>query len=393
MKRALLFFISAVCALNSSAQIEDGYYRVQNVAQLRYISLVDNRGSVNMSTTDADLGALRTVMGFERVVSDPGSIVYARKITYGYDLQAQGTGSYSIVGYELSVGTGRTGYTAYASANGMTKYLADEKIPQMYLDDPDFFMDEMIYGSVVTNSATTREWYVKAVDPTTDCYFGITPDVTAGGSYYKSFYAAFPFTFYSSGMNAYCVSTVDEKKAAVVINELTSGVHASTPVLIKCSSTDAAKNKLNIGASTSGPVVGNQLKGVYFCNDVTYKTHRNVVDYDAATMRVLGTAPDGSLAFVKSSTLKYIPANTAYISVSSTAPDVLKVYTQSEYDALPDGTKGDLNNDGVVDTKDLDLIVKMILKTEAKTDAADVNKDGSVDVQDLGEIVKIILKK
>ena len=47
-------------------------------------------------------------------------------------------------------------------------------------------------------------------------------------------------------------------------------------------------------------------------------------------MRVLGTASDGSLAFVKATNLKYIPSNTAYITVSASAPDVLKVSTGEE---------------------------------------------------------------
>jgi hypothetical protein len=386
MKRVFLSLLIATTALSSFAQLNgDGYYRVQNVAQERYISLVDNRGSINISTTSADMGALRTILGFERVVSDPGSVIYIQSKGSGYDLTAQGTSCYSIIGHLLQISKARTGYYAYASSSGLTKYLADELL-SVFSEG-----DELIYGHVVSNSNTTREWYIKPVTATGDCYFGITPDVVAGGSNYKSFYASFPFTFNSTGMNAYYVSKVDASKSAVVVKEITGGVPASTPVIIKCSSSQPASNKLNIGAAVSGSASGNQLKGVYFCNDVKDAGHRNVVEYDPATMRVLGQAADGSLAFVKSTTLKCIPANSAYISVTSTSPDVLKVYTQAEYDALPAGVKGDLNDDGTVDVQDLGLVVKMILGTMAKTSAADINGDGDVDVQDLGAIVKIIL--
>ena len=51
-------------------------------------------------------------------------------------------------------------------------------------------------------------------------------------------------------------------------------------------------------------------------------------------MRVLGTASDGSLAFVNNVDLKYIPANSAYITVSESAPDVLKVVTEEIADAV-----------------------------------------------------------
>lgn len=332
MKRIKFLLLSLGCTVSVFAQLSgDGFYRVQNVAQERYISVIDNRGSVNVSTTDADFGALRTVLGFERVVSDPSSVIYIRNMGAGYDLQCQGTGSYSITGYLLQIRSAPTGYYAYATNSGMTKFLGDDLITA--------FTEDPTYGSLVTNSNTTRQWYIMPVEAGGSNYFGLTPDVMSGGNYYTTFFAAFPFTFNSSGMTAYFVNKVDEKKSAVVIQEISGGVPSSVPVLVKCSSNQAASNKLNVGASASGSASGNLLKGVYFCNDVPQTAsynHRNVVDYDAATMRVLGTAPDGSLAFIKANNLNYIPANTAYIQVSASAPAVLKVYSQTEYEQLPD---------------------------------------------------------
>jgi hypothetical protein len=75
------------------------------------------------------------------------------------------------------------------------------------------------------------------------------------------------------------------------------------------------------------------LKGVYFCNPDAGK-HTNVLNYSATTMRVLGRAADGSLAFVKQSGLKYVAANSSYITVSIGAPDEMKVVTQAQYDKL-----------------------------------------------------------
>ena len=389
MNRIKILIIATACATSAFAQLSgDGYYRVQNTVQERFISIVDNRGSISVQATDADMGALKTLGGgFDRVVSDPSTVIYFNKRGSGYDLHSQGTSSYTIVGYLLTLGTMSDGtYTAYASQNGLVKYLADQLKSSVF----DSFDSD---GTVVTNSDKTRKWNILPVS-LNNYYFGITPDVTASGNYYKSFYAEFPFTLYSSGMDAYYVSKVDEAKSAVVIKDITGGVPAATPVIVKCSSMQPSANKIDVGASTSGSATGNQLKGVYFCNDVKEVTgHRNVTVYDPSTMRVLGTASDGSLAFVKSSTLQYIPANTAYITVSTSAPDELKVYTQAEYDALPTAKRGDLNEDGSVDGQDLVIMVNMILEKRPKTAAADLSGDNDVDGLDYVKLVNLILGK
>ncbi len=329
MKTLNLLLFAVLSTLTASAQLPaDGFYRVQNQKTERYISIIDNRGSVNLETTDADLGALRTVMDFSRVVSDPGSIIYLRNLSNGYDLQAQGASTNVIVGYQLRLLDLKNGtYAAYASSHGLTKYLSDA-IPSWMMDP-----EEKIYGTVVTNSAESRYWYIKPVKNADECYFGITPDVTTSDAFYKSFYASFAFSFLSSGMNAYYVTKVDNNRGLVVIKELTGTIPASTPIIVKCSSTKAANNKLNLSASTAAAPSDNMLKGVYFCNPDAGK-HTNVLNYSATTMRVLGRAADGSLAFVKQSGLKYVAANSSYITVSVGAPDEMKVVTQAQYDKL-----------------------------------------------------------
>lgn len=396
MKRVLLFLFLIASVLQGFSQLNgNGYYRVQSYYNKRYVSLVDNRGKIDVSTTSADMAALRTVLGFERVVSDPSTIIYIKKMNSGYDLQAQGTGSYAIITYEVLISpTGDGTYWAYASKGGMSKYLADQNVSWMWSDDD----LRRIYGemtSIGKPSATSVEadWNILPVAASGDNYFGITPSVSAGNAYYHSFYASFPFTFSSTGMTAYYVSLVDAAKSAVVVKEVSGGVPASTPVIVKCSSDQPANNKLNIGAATTGSASGNLLKGVYFCNDVESAAHRNVVNYDSETMRVLGTATDGSLAFVKSSTLQYIPANTAYITVEAGAPDVLKVYTQAEYDALPSAMRGDLSGDGKVSGLDLVYMGNMIIGTREKTAEADLNGDGKVSGLDYVILVNIILNQ
>ena len=383
MKRTHLLLLLLSCASLVVAQTQ-GYYRVKNSDQGRYISVIDNRGELDYSTNDADLGALQTIRDLDNVVSDPSTIVYFEKLSGNHwDLHCQGVSVKDILGISVNIIDREDGtYQAGATKGTVTKYLGDEKIAVGTIP---------VYGEVVTNSTCNR-WYLLA--PSGENYFGLKPSISAGGSYYQTFYAEFPFTFSSTGMNAYYVTKVDESKSAVVISDAMNGAPSATPVIVKCSSQRTDYNKLNIGGSTSASVSDNKLTGVYFCNDVPETpiyNHRNVVVNNPSTMRVLGTASDGSLAFVKSTTLQYIPANTAYITVSSTAPDVLKVYTQTEYDALPDEISGDLNGDNAVNVGDLALMVKMILGSETPTSAADLNNDGNVNVGDLAIIVKTIL--
>ena len=100
---------------------------------------------------------------------------------------------------------------------------------------------------------------------------------------------------------------------------------------------------------------------------------------------------DGKYFVVKQTGLKYIPANRAYITVSADAPDELKVYTQAEYDALPDDTlRGDLNGDGTVDGLDYVMVVNMILENRNVAEA-DLNGDGIVNGLDLVILANIIL--
>ena len=67
MKKFLFYLLLLSVANCAIAQnVATGYYRVQNKVTERYIRVIDNRGSVNLSTTDADLGALETKKYFEK---------------------------------------------------------------------------------------------------------------------------------------------------------------------------------------------------------------------------------------------------------------------------------------------------------------------------------------
>ena len=394
MNRITTLLLAAVCTLSAYAQLNgNGYYRAQSSEQGRYIRIIDNRGSVNLSTTEADMEALRTKAGFENVVSDPATIIYIKKMNTGYDFQSQGTGSYSIISYEVNIEEMDGKYWCYASKAGMTKYLADQVInydmvPWLSPEEQEEYLNN---GHLVTNISPSYQggkyldWNINPVKDAEGFYFGLQPNIVASDGYYQTFYAAFPFTFLSEGMSAWYVSKINEATGKVIISEVTGGVPTSTPVIIKCSSQSAASNKLNVGASTSGTADGNLLTGVYFCNPDAGPGHTNVVAYDANTMRVLGTTADGSLAFIKANDLQYIPANTAYITVSASAPDVLLV-TDQDTPAVP----GDLSGDGEVTGQDLVIEANFILNNEFN-EAADLNHDGVVSGQDYVILVNKVL--
>ena len=55
------------------------------------------------------------------------------------------------------------------------------------------------------------------------------------------------------------------------------------------------------------------------------------------------------------------------------------------------GVTGDVNNDGVVNISDINVLVNMIL-TNNQSPAGDVNGDGQVNISDINATINIILK-
>ncbi len=311
------------------AQIANGYYRVQNNQSNRYIILVDNKAKpVPATSTKPDLLALRTMSPFSKVVDDPGSIYYIQHISgYQYNLLSQGADAHAFAGRYLNVRpkTSNT-YYAWGTAGGVDVYLYDE---DSY--EPD--------GVILTGGDEEyRRWKVLPLDASGDNYFGLTPDVTAGGVRYTSLYASFPYSFASSGMKAYAVTRIEGDMA--IWQEVTGSVAKSTPLIIACAGATASNNRLNILSSGGTTPSGNLLKGVYFNTNEfesimpIYDTdyHFNATPYDPATMRLLGVTSEGKLGFVKSN-VQYLPKNKAYLVVPAGSPDELTLVTQAEYDA------------------------------------------------------------
>ena len=323
MRSFILCLCTFILFLNAQAQFNgDGYYRIRNVGSQRYIIVTDDKGSVNISSTSADLGAVKMLRGFENVVSDPGSVLYINEVNGLYRFESQGTDTHEIIGYDLKLNKNTDGsYKAYQEQNFLRMYLSDarlEDIPEGVLSTKD-----------MSKYPDYLKWNITPVSSTGNEYFGITPDISYGGVYYGAFYASFPFTFASSGMVAYYVSQVENGVA--VFSEVTDNmVPASMPVIIKTASAEPADNRLNIAANSATKPADNKLGGVYFHN--TSKKHNNLTPYNPETMRLLGTTSKGKLGFVKAS-VEYLPANQAYLNVPAGTPDELELMTRAEYEA------------------------------------------------------------
>lgn len=323
MKKVLLSIL-ALLPLAISAQIQTGFYRVQNAGTSRYLSVIDNK-SAGVSDLDVDIEMLRMLTGFEDTISfNPATVCYITHIggsncnLSGQDMDLyQRTSIYlQIFHYPYGTDTYRMG----ASSSGGTRYLADD------IDSPN--PDSKMRGD--------QRWNFIPVDQSETGYFGVKPDIhtTNDNAYWATLYAGFGFTPSAETTKVYYVS--DVKNGCAIIKPITGIVPKNSPVLVKCTGPQPSDNKLTL-KNYDAAVAGNQLIGCFYNSnhyhlddDGCWYEHRNRTAYIPSTMRVLGTTADGKPAFVKTN-IDYLPANKAYLTVGSSEVDVLPIFTEEEY--------------------------------------------------------------
>lgn len=321
MVKKVFFSLSLIVAASAAyaQKIPGGYYRLKSAETGRYAVVMDNRGDVDMSSTSVDLGAIHSFKDFEgNIVSNPGSIIYARIVGNGYDLESQGASTYDMVGYNIRIRESRNtsgAYWAYGQKSGYTIYIGD--------------VNTNSEEGVLVDNDPYHDWYILPVEASGDNYFGINPSYEVDGKYYQPFYAAFPFSFYSEGMKAYYVSQYGGDMA--VIKEYTGEtLPESMPMIIECSSAEPTNNRLDLLTSSPAVASDNILSGTYF-NNSWPSNHRNRVENDPATIRLLGVTSDGKLGFVAKPDVDYVPANTAYLKVAPGTADELRLVTEEEF--------------------------------------------------------------
>lgn len=316
MKRLLFLIFLSVSILSFAQDLESGYYRVSNLKTGRYVYVRDNTGSISIQAATAEMGAIELWKEHSLTLSDPASVIYIEYCGSGsggayYDLKAQGTGVYSIIGYHVFAAYSSGSYQVYAEG----KYLCDNN-----------------FGSGPSGQMGTdrkgdyRRWMVSKIDGSENEFFGISPTINVNGRYFHPFYADFGFSV-RNGMKVWIAKSVDASAVEMIPFE-GDVIPAKTPVVIECSSDIVEQNIIDIVKSEGTITQSNLLKGVFFNN----ATRNNRVAFDSNKMRVLGVMPDGNLGFVLSDVTpdqkdgkRYLAANQSYLALPAGLPDNIRV--------------------------------------------------------------------
>ena len=328
MKRVIISaLVSILTPTLATAQLSgNGFYRVQNNASHRYITINDDIiGQVNKSSTTADLSNIVTWRGFDYVKSNPASIIYIESVSGKYNLSAQGTSVYKIAG-------GRT-YIDITDKGGNTyEFSVSYSGAKIKLYDDSKSADK---GGVRQSSSDQSYalWRMLPIN-TSDNYLGLQPTVQVGDSYYGTLYADYAFKRVSDGIKIYYINAEEEGRCR--LKEITSEViPAATPIIFKCSSNDPAQNMVMPVTDEAEKPTDNYLAGTYFAS--TTNKHKEFVEYDDATMHVLGVGADGQLSFVtaKSTDLvndgQHIPMNTCWLRVFNNLTGNFTVLDETQY--------------------------------------------------------------
>lgn len=352
MKKAILAAITALVASPALAQFSgDGFYRIKNKgAAQRYISIVNDRvddtnKQVDVTTPssfiDIQVYALGTV---KDPVCDPGSILYLTGKEIVSDSQ---TKSIQVSIQSQGMNTDKLTKDQKLQIVNDIYLFAEYKGVALYLSDTyESFLSDRDMNACIVSGKTRRNlaldyanWDVIKVDNTNE-YLGVKPEIAVGGKYYTTLYTSFAYQL-SDGMKAYYIDqhkSLNIAEPAAEWIEIGNKVPAATPVIIECSSNAPQDNKLMplTDSEASAKITGNELTGNYFCYiklkaDGTENEEpklgaqlKNVVSYDANTIRVLGTV-DGKLALVPAADNqlvitnrgKYLPANKAYFTIAA----------------------------------------------------------------------------
>lgn len=325
MKQLFALFSSILFCSSMFAQVNSGYYRVQNSDTNRYLYVYDNTGYakvVDGKSLDLDIDAIYLRAGLDNAISDPGSIIYFENKGGNFNFYSQGTSSYSIIEHYLTI-TERNGIFALgAEESGIRVFMTDD------------MSGTSGYGSIFISKDGSKFWNVIPVSSNSENYFGASPSVKVGDKYYGSLYADFAVSPVSSSTKCYAVKEFSD--CAVLLDEISGSVASQVPVIIEGASSSPSENKLDIVGSGSAP--SNKLSGVFFNTNtrtgdlVTRRTHINQVSVNSSH-RVIGVSASGELVFTKPNT-STLQANSAYLVVSSSAKDDLKVFfDKGEYDA------------------------------------------------------------
>ena len=309
MKKILLF-LTTLLSIGAQAQISgDGYYRIQNNASERYLTIKDDiTGEIDYSAGNVDLSNLRTWRGFDLVKANPASVFYVRNVSgTQYDLEAQGTSIYKLTGGKKFIDVYDEGgiYLFEATSSGISANLYDSNNSS-----------ERGYVSIKKSASGYQYWRFVPIK-TDGEYLGLQPTVQTADGWYGTVYASYPFKLASNNVTVYYVDGVHEGQFQ--LKQIESDIiPAATPLIFKSDSNDPAQNKvIPIHETTTAPT-DNLLGGTYFANSIDGHIARK--QFNESSMRVLGVNDNNELIFTTASKSYltenlYIPMNTCWLNV------------------------------------------------------------------------------
>ena len=387
----LMVFLTLAVALPAMAQISgDDYYRVRNASTGKYIAIANDK--FNYTTCIATAGgglsqfvpfvgdptnAKRRALACAgkylstdiHMVNDPdfilpGDIIYAEGL---YD-DADDDNDYNLIGQGTSLLTLTTGiypsdtqplnfserYINIKKSSGSganTQYIASIYLKASNFSSADlgkrYFVDNN--GTFAINesySSINAKWYVEKV-----YHFNVLPEVELNGKYYTTLKVPFAFTLSGSVEKAYAITAVNG--GILDYQEITGTIPAGTPVLLQCSSPNAADCQLipsgkpiftapDPSVTTSAPVADesssytgtNLLGGTYYCNTdgtITFETKSGTSSFTATHTTaasgkyIIGKDANGKLGFITATGNvegNVMPANKAWMTSAGVFPTV-----------------------------------------------------------------------
>ena len=175
MKKLFTLIITALTTLSASA-LDDGFYRMQCVETGRYVTFRNNYVDTQNAkdTQEVQFNSLRTVSGFENVVSDPGSIIYFKKFDQGWAIRSQGYGTDESNYYIQITDMGDGSYWLWAtySKSGVTV--------TRYMRDCDSRDGSYSYVTTEEKISKGRNWRLIPVNSEDQKYIGLVPEVKVG---------------------------------------------------------------------------------------------------------------------------------------------------------------------------------------------------------------------
>ena len=388
-----------ICALPAVAQLNGtGFYRFRNVArpteyismtndQFNYYTIIDDAGGGTdiISNNAAQQRAVQCSVCYLQndihMVEDPdiidlASVIYAKKKNtndnnYEYNLIGQGTslltlttGTYSVTLLFFPVKlTFHNLYVTLDSVGGSganTLYTASMPLKaDGYGDAGDlgdrYFVDEGGKFDTDVESVASQakaRWFIEPIT-----HFNVQPEVEYNGKYYTTLKVPFAVNLSGSVEKAYAITSISD--GVLAYREITGSISAGTPVLLQCSSPNAADCRIipsgepvftapqeTAHTSTTGvpaatdviaPTADNLLIGTYYCNTdgtLTYPRASgsgtiNGDHYQAISSKYeLGITEDGRLGFVQAKGITTpqgihaMPANKAWMNIAGLFPTV-----------------------------------------------------------------------